>query len=94
MSGARYNAGPDVLLAMVTSSRSKIERPGFGDVIVEDWEDAGLLRASTIRTGRLQTIERRLLTGPLGVLTPRDLDRVRSAIVEVFDLGTEEREER
>jgi mRNA-degrading endonuclease toxin of MazEF toxin-antitoxin module len=86
VSAERVNEGPDVIVAMVTSSNARFEAPGVGDVPLRDWESAGLLARSTVRASRLQAIEIRLLQGQLGSLSSRDLDAVHAALRSVLDL--------
>jgi len=86
VSTERLNEGPDVIVAMITSSRVRFERPGLGDVPLQDWEAAGLLAQSTLRVGRLHTMETRLLEGQLGSLGDRDLVAVRTALRAVLEL--------
>jgi mRNA-degrading endonuclease toxin of MazEF toxin-antitoxin module len=81
------NAGPDVIIAMVTSRRARLETPGVGDVPIRGWQDAGLLAPSTVRAGRLQTIEAGLLVGRLGTLGDDDLDAVNDALRDVLQLA-------
>ena len=85
MSSDEYNGGGrDVIFAMVTSRLTAGE---VGDVLVEGWRSAGLLRPSVIRTGRLIVLERRLLPkGPLGMLGRTDLDAVDDGLKAVFGL--------
>ncbi len=87
VSASAYNEGPDVIVAMVTSSATRLSRPGFGDVLVEDWRAAGLLRPSVVRTGRILVIERPLLSGPLGSLAASDLRAVEEGLRAVLDLS-------
>lgn len=87
VSGAAFNQGPDLIVAMVTSRRGRLLGPGVGDVPLSDWEDAGLLAPSTVRTGRLQTIEASLLEGRLGALTPSDSAALDNALRGVLELG-------
>lgn len=86
VSGEAFNGGPDVLVAMVTSRRARLEAPGVGDVRLQDWEGAGLLVPSTLRAGRLQTIEIRRLEGRLGALSADDRDRAGDALRAVLEL--------
>jgi mRNA interferase MazF len=87
VSSSAYNdQEPDVMLAMVTSSRNRLQRPGVGDVVLGDWQSAGLLRPSVVRTWRIFAIERRLLTLTLGNLTPTDLAAVDQALKAVLGL--------
>ncbi len=76
-----------MIVAMVTSSRARVTRPGIGDVVLEDWQPAGLRQPSVLRTGRLLVIEHRLLTGPLGRLSPRDLAAVDAALKTTLGLS-------
>ena len=76
VSSASFNVGADVIVAMVTSSTRRLGSPGAGDAVVTEWRQAGLLRPSVIRTGRLLVLETRLLSGPIAVLTAADLEAV------------------
>jgi mRNA-degrading endonuclease toxin of MazEF toxin-antitoxin module len=71
-----FNIGPDVIVAMVTSSRQRLAALGSGDVIFRDWQQAGVLRPSVVRAGRLLVLESRLLSARLGVIGPDDLAAV------------------
>lgn len=55
---------------MVTSSARRLAAPGVGDVVLDDWHRAGLLRPSVVRTGRLLVPEARLLSARLGRPVP------------------------
>ena len=61
VSTAEYNEGPDVIVAMVTSSRARLDRPELGDVVVTDWRAAGLPLPSVVRAGRLLVLEQRFV---------------------------------
>jgi mRNA interferase MazF len=80
VSSKDFNAGADVIVAMVTSSRRRLDVPTTGDVILDDWEEAGLLRPSVVRAGRLLVVEAPLLSARLGALSPRDLLAVDSGL--------------
>ena len=87
VSGASCNEGPDVIVAMVTSSGTRRDDPGMGDVTINDWRTAGLRRPSVVRTlCRLLVLERRLLTALLGSLVPDDVEAVNRALLTVFGL--------
>ena len=86
VSTEQFNDGPDVIVAMVTSSRARLQNPAIGDTPLRDWEAAGLLARSTLRAGRLQTVEARLLEGQLGSLSERDLAASRAALIAVLAL--------
>jgi len=85
VSAPAYNAGPDVVVAMV-SSGGRLTSPRIGDVVVGDWREDGLLQPSVVRAGRLQVLEKRLLSGQRGALTARDLDVVDRALMDVLGL--------
>jgi mRNA-degrading endonuclease toxin of MazEF toxin-antitoxin module len=72
---------------MVTSSSARLRQPGIGDVVLKDWRSGGLLTASVVRTGRLQTMESRHLAARLGALSDRDLTAVGNALRSVLDLS-------
>lgn len=80
-----YNAGPDVLVAMINSG-NRVTSPRLGDVVLKDWQQAGLLRPSVVRAGRLQVIERRFLAAQRGVLSAADLAAVDQALKTVLGL--------
>jgi mRNA interferase MazF len=88
VSSAAYNSGPDVILAMVTSRRTRLLAPTPGDVAIADWRAAGLSTPSVIRAGRLLVLEQRLIQFALGRLTPSDLALVDRGLFSVLDLST------
>ena len=69
VSADAYQRGPDVIVAMVTSRTDRRQAPGLGDVVVTDWQAAGLRAPSTVRVGRLLVLEQRLLGATLGQLS-------------------------
>jgi mRNA interferase MazF len=86
LSSAAFSAGPDVVVAMVTSQQRRLASPGIGDVSIVDWQAAGLLAPSVLRSGRLWTAERRILGRSLGALAADDLRAVEHALAVVLDL--------
>jgi hypothetical protein len=44
---------------MVTSNRPRLQHPEIGDVIIRDWQAAGLRLQSVVRTGPLLVLEHR-----------------------------------
>lgn len=86
VSADRYQRGPDVIVAMVTSQPARQRSPGLGDVVVADWQAAGLRAPSTIRCGRLLVIEQRLIYSTLGQLSADALSDVDAALAAVFGL--------
>lgn len=86
ISADAYQRGPDVIVAMVTSQTGRRQAPGFGDVVVTDWQAAGLRAPSTVRAGRLLVLEQRLLGATLGRLSDSTLSDVDDALRAVFAL--------
>lgn len=87
VSSSVYSLGPDVIVAMVTSSQARVARPGLGDVVLPDWQPAGLRQPSVVRAGRLLVIAHRLLTAGLGRITVRDLAAVDDALKAALGLS-------
>ena len=66
-----------ILVAMITSTTQRLRRQGPGDVVVTDWQRAGLKVPSVVRTRRLWTAEERDFTGQrLGAVSTSVLDDV------------------
>ena len=86
VSSDAFNSGPDVIVAMVTSRRARLEQPQIGDVVVDGWREAGLRLPSVIRAGRLLVLEQRLLNLALGTLMAGDLANVDLALAEVLGI--------
>jgi mRNA interferase MazF len=86
VSSFAYSQGPDVIVAMVTSSRTRVAQPGLGDAALQDWLEAGLRQPSVVRSGRLLVIEHRLLSTGLGQLSQRDLAAVDVGLKEALGL--------
>lgn len=68
-SEAYQQAHPDLILIAVTSQTFAATR--FGDLIVQDWQSAGLIKASIIKPA-ITTIEQSLVIRKLGTLQPLD----------------------
>lgn len=73
VSSPYYNRGrPEVIVAAVTSN---VKRRLFGDHLIVDWKQAGLLFPS-LATGIVRTIKRGMIERRLGSLTAADLAAV------------------
>jgi mRNA interferase MazF len=55
----------------------------FGEVIVQDWQSAGLLKPSAVKPV-LATFDRSLIRKTLGRLSPRDQQSLRDTIETLF----------
>lgn len=67
-SRAYHQTHLDLILMAVTS---QISTSRFGDLIIQDWQSAGLLKASVIKPV-ITTIEQKLVIRKLGTLQPSD----------------------
>jgi mRNA interferase MazF len=73
---------PDVIVMAVTSQ--VLRRAGaLGEVLIRDWQGAGLPKASLIKPV-LATIEQRLILRKLGVLQSDDTQAVRLALRQIL----------
>jgi mRNA interferase MazF len=82
ISGGAYNlARPDVIVMAVTSQLHPA--PMLGEVWLEDWQAAGLLKPSAIKPV-IATLERGLVIRPLGALAEADATALRRAITEML----------
>ena len=72
---------PDIIIMAVTS---QVRSAGyFGDVSVEKWKQAGLLKPSVIKP-IFTTIEKGLVIGKLGRMGEKDLSSLQEAIKSIF----------
>ncbi|MDQ3564189.1 MAG: type II toxin-antitoxin system PemK/MazF family toxin, partial [Pseudomonadota bacterium] len=71
-SGAYQQTTPDVILMAVTSQVRTIA--GLGEVVVQDWQAAGLLKPSIIKPV-ITTIQRTLVRKTLGAATGKRSNR-------------------
>ena len=71
-----------VIMAITGQIRSHL---GVGEFLIEDWQDAGLLKPSAVKSA-VSTIEQRLVMKILGRLSSKDLSTLEKALKELFDL--------
>lgn len=81
-SDAYHRERSDVIVVAVTS---RISRPtvNTGDVLIEAWREAGLLKPSLIKPV-FTTIEQGLILRRLGALQPKDAAALRSLLQQVL----------
>lgn len=78
---AYHRARRDLILMPITS---QVRGSGeFGEVIVQDWQSAGLLKPSAVKPV-LATFERSLVRKTLGQLSARDQQRLRESITSLL----------
>ena len=68
-----FDLGTDLVVAKVTS----VGKTEPTDLLLEDWKLEGLLKESTVRLGRIVSVEKRVLWKTIGKLTERDLNKVK-----------------
>ena len=82
VSNAAYNrARPDLILMAVTSQVKP--KPSFGEVCIEDWKAAGLLKPSALKP-ILFTAEKTIIARTLGRLNAGDLEALTKALGAVL----------
>jgi mRNA interferase MazF len=82
VSSATYNdARPDIVVMAITSQLRA--SPAIGEVWVEKWQEAGLLKPSAIKPV-FATLEQALIIRQLGALAASDQAGVRRAIAETI----------
>ena len=82
-STAHHRARQEAIVAAITSN---VERKLFGDHVVEDWAEAGLVRPS-LATAILRTIKRAMIERTLGSLSRRDLVVVEQRLLHCLALA-------
>ena len=70
----------DLLVVPITSQRARTAR----DLLLADWQGAGLKLPSTVRSEKLATIEKSCVARKLGVLPSAELTRVKETLAAVF----------
>ena len=70
----------DLLVARVTT---QTHRSPF-DIVIQDWNGAGLLAPSIVRLHKLATVEKRLVRRRLDRLAEPDWSAVRTVVLQVF----------
>ena len=70
----------DLLVVPITSQSARVP----ADVVLSDWQRAGLKLPSTVRVEKLATIEKSCVARKLGVLPSNELPRVRESLTALF----------
>lgn len=79
-SSAYHRARHDLILMPITS---QLRVSAFGDLLVQDWQAARLLRPSVIKPV-LATLEQGLVIKPLGTLSSRDEAALRALLPQLL----------
>jgi mRNA interferase MazF len=70
----------DLLVVPITSQPARVTT----DVVLNDWQRAGLKLPSTVRVEKLATIEKSCVARKLGVLPSAELARIRQRLDGLF----------
>jgi len=81
-------AGSKLIVVGVTSTVAPAFRPG--DVLLNDWGQAGLVKPSAAR-GLLTVIDRNQIVRRLGQLSPADFAHVEQAVADIMGLAVPSR---
>jgi mRNA interferase MazF len=65
----------DAVICRVTS----VSYSGALDIVLQDWQQAGLLKPSVARLDRIVTADRKVFMRRLGILTARDIVAIKDA---------------
>jgi mRNA interferase MazF len=84
VSSDTYNSISQEIVIMAITGQIK-GHIGVGEFLIEDWQGAGLLRPSAVKSA-ISTIEQRLVLKLLGRLSARDLSTLEKTLKELFDL--------
>jgi mRNA interferase MazF len=71
----------DLLVARVTSQEPR----GSYDVVLTEWEEAGLKLLSIVRLHKLVTLHKRRIIRGLGKLSSKDVDALKTKLKEMWD---------
>ena len=80
-SDAYHSERPDVILVAITSRTGT--PAGVGDVMIDEWREAGLLKVSLIKPV-FTTVEQTLILRKLGTLQGKDIAALRETLEEVL----------
>ncbi len=74
-----------VFVAMVTSNKRRVLRPGPGDVVITDWQAAGLVMPSVVRSRRIWTAEGRDVIRTVGAVSTDLLNAVKEQVRQLLN---------
>jgi len=82
VSGRAYNVGrPDLVMMPITSQVRQVF--GVGDIVVQDWRQAGLLARSAVKPV-VMTLEQGMVIRRLGAMSIMDVAALRGAIARLL----------
>ncbi|MDI6763366.1 MAG: type II toxin-antitoxin system PemK/MazF family toxin [Thermodesulfobacteriota bacterium] len=84
ISSDTYNDTSQDIVIMAITGQTR-GHTGIGECLIENWQSAGLLKSSAVKSA-ISTIEKRLVLKTLGSLSPKNLSSLEKALKELFDL--------
>ena len=84
VSSDKYNVISQDIVIMAITGQMK-SRLGVGEFLIEDWQAAGLLKPSAVKSA-ISTIEQSLVLKLLGRFSSEDLSTLEKALKELLDL--------
>ena len=84
VSSNAYNSISQDIVIMAITGQIK-GHVGVGEFLIEDWQGAGLLKPSAVKSA-ISTIEQRLVLRVLGKLSSKDLSTSEKTLKQLFDL--------
>jgi mRNA interferase MazF len=82
VSSSGYNANRRDLVIMAITSQMRTP-PGFGEALVADWQDAGLVKPSVLKPV-FTTIEQGLVVRTMGTRSNNDLRTLRETLAQAI----------
>ena len=70
----------DIVVSRITSQSPKSDF----DVVIEDWEKAGLLLPSIVRVNKIATLEKSIVERKLGSLSNNDWQNVQNKLNQLW----------
>ena len=77
---------PDVIVCPISSRPRYFERPGPGDLPLQQWKRAGLRYPSAARVSKVVSVSKKTIVRGLGRVASRDLQRVEDTFRDAFGL--------
>ena len=65
--------GDDAIVAVVTAAKPRTRT----DIALDQWQDSGLRKPSTVRLARLDCLEQSTLIAKIGALSDRDAEKIK-----------------
>lgn len=85
ISSLQYNLYSSDVIIIAVTSQNQILR-GFGDSLIEHWQEAGLLKKSVIKPA-IATIEQNLIMKKLGILNESDFLNLQNNLKVLLNLS-------